>query len=334
VSSSDDVLAHYPRLAGPSGERATVTFVLCIEANATRSQALLLCESIRSFAGMYRDAPIVAVTARRGFSIDAGTRRTLEGLLVDYHDLSLNERCAEYGPANRVYAGAWAESWVPSDWVILLDSDTVFLDEPYVPFEFDVGVRPLDARRSASTGPGDPNEPYWSRLAALAGTDLDRLPYIDGTIDGQRVRAAYDGGLVVARTSCGILRASADLLTAAVNDGLRPQAGTRTNVFASTGYVGSAASEHWGSSQAVLALAAWSRTSRVHVFPDAYDLPLHGVAQQAPMDARWTAVPPVHVRYRWMFSPSSTSAAMHTLERLGVARDRRAWLASRVPLGV
>jgi hypothetical protein len=336
VTSSDagTVLAQYPRVAGPAGDRATVTFVLTIEANATRGQALLLCESIRAFAGMYRDAPILAVSARAGHSIDAGARRDLASLFVDYHDLPLNSRCPEYGPANRVYAGAWAESWVPTDWLILLDSDTLLLDEPYVPQESDAGVRPLDAKGIASAGIGDPLEEYWTRLAALAGTSLERLPFIDATIDGSRVRASYDGGLLVVRRSTGILQAAAGLLTAAFDAGLKPQAGTRSNMFASTGYLGAAGTEYWGSSQAAAALAAWSRTSRVHVYPDSYDVPLHAVAQQSPIDARWTAASPVHVHYHWMFTPSYTSAAIQALERLGTGRDRLEWLRTRVPLGV
>ena len=56
-----------------------LTFVLCIENNAIRAQALLLCESIRQFGGRYRCAPILAVAPRAGFGIDADTRRRLDG---------------------------------------------------------------------------------------------------------------------------------------------------------------------------------------------------------------------------------------------------------------
>ena len=47
-----------------SGE--ALTFVLCIENNAIRAQALLLCESIRQFGGPHRCAPILAVAPRPG----------------------------------------------------------------------------------------------------------------------------------------------------------------------------------------------------------------------------------------------------------------------------
>jgi hypothetical protein len=334
-SDTGTLLAQYPRVAGAGGERrVTLAFVLCIEANATRNQALLLCESIRTYGGMYRDAPILAVSARPGFTIDADARRRLESLFVDYHDLPLNVRCPAYGPANRVYAAAWAESWVPTEWIVVLDSDTVLLDEPHVPQDNDAGVRPLDAKGIASAGRGDPFDEYWTRLAALAGTSLDRLPFVHATVDGSCVRASYDAGLLVVRRSRGILQAAADILSAAVDADLRPQAGTRANTFGSTGYIGAAGTEHSGSAQAATAVAAWSRTSRVHVYPDSYDVPIRALAQQSRIDPRWTAAPPVHVHYHWMFTPSYTSAAMHVLERLGTPRDRLDWLAARVPLGV
>jgi hypothetical protein len=334
-SDSGTVLAQYPRVAGAAGDRrVTLAFVLCIEANATRGQALLLCESIRAFGGMYRDAPILAVSARPGFTIDPDARRALESMFVDYHDLPLNVRCPQYGPANRVYAGAWAESWVPTEWIVVLDSDTVLLDGLYVPQDNDVGVRPLDAKGIGSAGRGDPFDEYWSRLAGLAGTSLDRLPFVHATVDGSCVRASYDAGLLVVRRSSGILQAAADVLSAAVAAGLRPQAGTRANAFGSTGYVGAEGTEYAGSAQAATALAAWSRTSRVHVYPDSYDVPLRALALQPSIDSRWTTAPPVHVHYHWMFTPSYTSAAMQALERLGTPRDRLDWLATRVPLGV
>jgi hypothetical protein len=37
----------------------SLTFMLCIEDNAIRVQALLLCESIRQFGGRHRHAPIL-----------------------------------------------------------------------------------------------------------------------------------------------------------------------------------------------------------------------------------------------------------------------------------
>ncbi len=264
----------------PSASGATATFVLCIENNAIRDQALLLCESIRQFGGRYRNARILAFSPRAGLAVDRDTRGALADLGVEYVDEPLNTTCTEYGSANRVYAGAWAEQHSDSDFMVVLDSDTVYLDEPELPTDADVAVRPVDAKGSASRGPGDPFEDYWVALAAMGGIPIDRLPYIHATIDGERIRASYNGGLIVARRDKGIFTRTAELFTASVKAGLRPYRGSGMDVYASTGPVGQAGSEYWGSNQAVLAIAIWAATDRVVHYPACYNVPLHLVASK------------------------------------------------------
>jgi len=313
------------------------TFVLCIEQNEICEQALLLCESIRAFAGRHRAAPILAVSPRPGLGVDRRTRRRLETMSVEYVDEPLNVTCPEYGSANRVYTAAWAERRARTEWIVVLDSDTVFLGEPQLPADADVAVRPVDAKGSATEGPGDRFEDYWERLAGMHGVPLDRLPFVH-TLSGHRVRASYNGGLIVVRPALGILSAWADLFSRSVAAGLRPWRGSGLNVFASTGLVGPEASEYWGSNQAAAALAIWSATSRVCMYPDAYNVPLHLLMDNQPR--RWSeprespapASPAVHVHYHWLFGDPYYRPALRTLRRLGVGRDRLDWLAERLPI--
>lgn len=143
----------------------TLTFVLCIENNAIRAQALLLCESIRRFGGAHRSAPILAVAPRPGLGVDSEARRRLDAMGVEYAEEPLNRICPQYGSANRVFTAAWAEGRARSEWIVVLDSDTVFLEELELPAEADAAVRPVDTKGSAtedratlstSTGPGWP----------------------------------------------------------------------------------------------------------------------------------------------------------------------------------
>ena len=189
-----------------------VTFVLCIENNAIRAQALLLCESIRTHGGRHRDARIVAAAPRPGLGIDAPTRRLLDAMDVEYVERPLNLACPEYGSANRVFAAAWAEAHTRSEWIVVLDSDTVFLGELELPSGADVAVRPVDVKGSATEGPSDPLEDYWTQLAAIKGVPLDCLPFVRTTVCETRVRASYNGGLVVVRREKGILASWADPL--------------------------------------------------------------------------------------------------------------------------
>jgi hypothetical protein len=310
------------------------TFVLCIENNAIRAQALLLCESIREFGGRHRDAPILAVAPRPGLgiAIDSETRRRLDALDVEYVEEPLNRICPAYGSANRVFAAAWAEARARTEWIVVLDSDAVFLEELELPAEFDVAVRPVDTKGSTTEGPGDPFEAYWTLLAALQGVPLDCLPFVRTTDGGHCVRASYNGGLIVVRRSQGILRAWADLFSRSVAEGLKPWRGSHLNVFASAGYVGEAASEYWGSNQAAVALAIWSTTRRVLQYPDIYNVPLHQVMEHPERTARPRPSPLVHVHYHWLFTRPYHEPAFALLRDLGVAPDRLDWLAARLPL--
>jgi hypothetical protein len=307
------------------------TFVLCIEDNAIRPQALLLCESIRLFGGRHRGARILAVAPRPGLGVDAATLRRLGALDVEYAEEPLNGVCPEYGSANRVFAAAWAEERADSEWIVVLDSDTVFFDELELPSGADAAVRPVDVKGSATAGPGDPFEDYWRSLADIRGVSLECLPFLRATVCGSRIRASYNGGLVVVRRDAGILGAWADLFARSIRAGLKPWRGRPQTIRASTGFVDPAVSEYWGSNQAAAAIAIWSTTRRVCHYSDAYNVPLHSVVEQPEVRARPRSRPPVHVHYHWLFAAPEHADALVALREMGVAADRLDWLAERLP---
>ncbi len=311
---------------------ATATFVLCIESNAIREQALLLCESIRRFGGRYSHAPIMAFAPRPGLGVDQATQRQLAQMDVEYVDLPLNTTCTDYAPANRVFAGAWAERHAATDFLVVIDSDTVWFGAPELPEGADACVRPVDFKGSATRGPGDRFEEYWARLAALAGVSLERLPMLRSTVGNESIRASYNAGLTAARRDKGIFTGCAELFAASLVAGIRPYQGTGVNIVASTGHVGEAGSEYWGSSQAAMTLAIWKATDRVLHYPDHYNVPLHLIAADGEIDPRWLRHFPVHLHYHWMFSPQHRDNALELMATLGVPAEMLAWTRERTPL--
>ncbi|MGH8802207.1 MAG: hypothetical protein ACREX6_07910, partial [Casimicrobiaceae bacterium] len=309
-----------------------LSFVLCIENNGLREQALLLCESLRRYGGRHRQARVVAFAPRPGLGVDRETRAQLADLEVDYVDEPLNTSCPAYGTANRIFAGAYAEAQLDSDLITVLDSDTLVLDEIDLPTGYDAAVRPVDEKGSATRGPGDPFEPYWERMASLAGIALDRLPRVRTTITGDAIRASYNGGFAVVRRSAGILTRCAQVFAASLEAGWRPYAGAGIAIHASTGDVGREGSEFWGSSQTALALAIWATTERVLHASDRYNVPLHLIAAGDDIDPRWLRAPPAHVHYHWMFDARTHEVALEILARLGVATEPLRWIRSRIPL--
>lgn len=308
-------------------------FVLCIERNEICAQALLLIESIRAFAGRYRDCPIVAVAARPGLGVDRPTQDHLEALGVTYHEEPLNTLCAEYGSANRVYAAAWAADAFSVDTLFVLDSDTLFLGEPEpLGPDHDFAMRPVDVKGSASLGPDDPHEPYWTAVCGLAGLSVDALPFVETTLDRQRVRACYNGGYTAVRRASGILQHAAQLFTRSILAGLRPYKGLNLSIFASTGHVGPRAAEYWGSNQAALSIAAWSTTRRIRSLDARFNVPLHQLADPACWTDDWLDIRPRHIHYHWMLRATHRDQALELMTRLGVPADQRQWIAAQPPI--
>ena len=107
-----------------------LAFVACIEPGALERQALLLFESIRRFGGALSECPIYALAPRAGFGVGRAVRERLVELRVSYTDEVLNTECFEYGSANRVFAAAHVERTTAHELLVVLDSDTLVLDEP------------------------------------------------------------------------------------------------------------------------------------------------------------------------------------------------------------
>jgi hypothetical protein len=309
-------------------EPSDVTFVLCIEGTGIERQGLLLCEALREFGGKFRNAAAVAVSPRPDTAIGADSRALLDELNVTYVVEPLNVTGHSYLPINRMVTGAWAERNLSTDYVVLLDTDTLFAREPTF-YAVDAGVRPVDEKGSTSSGSDDPLDKYWRRICELANIALEDLPFLTTSVDGQRVRASYNGGFCIVRRSLGILQKTDRVFAASLREGLRPLANRRLNLFTSVGYVGRAASEFWGSSQATLSAAIASLADDVLVYDPAYNVPLHLLVPEDGKTADWP-LDPVLVHYHWLLQPGYQSELLGVLERLEVRPEFRTWLAHRL----
>ncbi|HEY5411555.1 MAG TPA: hypothetical protein VIJ94_12595 [Caulobacteraceae bacterium] len=308
---------------------ADLTFLIVIEANRLEPQALLLCESIRAFAGRYCDSAIVAVSPRPDLAVGERTRARLEELAVRYVVEPLNLTGSPYGTVNRLVAGAWAERGLQSEFVLVLDTDTMILAEPS--FErAAVGVRPVDKKGSASSGEGDPQDAYWRAMCGFAGISPDRLPTLTTSIDSIPIRASYNGGFTIVRRGCGILAKAEAVFMEAARADLRSLAGRNLNVHASTGLVGAEASEWWGSSQAALAVAIWSSTADVHVYDDRYNIPLHLLQDHG---RSWFSDPlsePILVHYHHLCERPYRDQLRDALGKVNCAPDVLNWIWVRL----
>src|ERR1700692_1497697 len=76
-----------------------VEFCILAEAGILEKQTLLLCHSIRQFAGVYSSAAIVVVSPRSDCRPSRATVKQLEQLGAAYLELELQSLCPSYGPS-------------------------------------------------------------------------------------------------------------------------------------------------------------------------------------------------------------------------------------------
>ena len=203
---------------------ARFAFLACVERGRLEQEAVLLCRSIRRYAGRHRDAPIHTFAPRLGMDVTAATRDQLAMLNVVHHELPLNTSLPDYGMANKVFSCAWAEEHLDADVLVFLDSDTVMIGEPsalVLPADVSAAVRPADSVPMNSTGPGHPMEPYWMDVYKFCGIETE--PYVRTEL-GRWVRAYFSAGLVAVRRDRGLFQCWRDNLLSLVAANLLPRA--------------------------------------------------------------------------------------------------------------
>ncbi len=318
----------------PIVEKPDAGFVACIEGGVLEAQTLLLFESIRRYAGRFRDCSLYALSPRTGHAISKNARRELDELGAEYVDTILNTDCPEYGSANRVAAAAHIEDQRRHEILVILDSDTLFLREPgefVLPPDIDVAVRPVDIKGISTAGPKDSCDTYWRDLCRCGGIDYDEIPWSESFVDRRRIKANYNGGLVVVRGELSILRRWADVFFRSIREGLRPS--TASGSFRTgTGWIEPAAGRLWGSNQAALSLAIWHTTQRVRELPPTYNYPLHQHERIDPVLAAAVFPNLVHVHYHWLFEEDALPANPLFLDSVPLSISQRDWLRSATPI--
>jgi hypothetical protein len=293
-----------------------LAFITCVEDGFLEEQSLLLYANIRRFGGRYSQAPIYAYCPRAGHSVDAATITAMEALDVIYRDAPLNTEVDYFPYANKNFAAADVERTTAHKILVFLDSDTMFFREPSqfsLPTDIDVRIRPVDLKGICSSGPGDTFDDYWHELAKLCRLDLETLPIIEIPV-GKKIRANYNGGLVVARAGLGIFARWEENILAVHKAGLQP----RSNDF-------------WGSGQSTLAMAIHAATSNVELLPDSYNYPLHRHDRLLKEKRISSSNEVTHLHYHWMFEQHEWPKSVLAQKDFDWEPEIRDWLFARVP---
>jgi len=305
-----------------------IEFYLVVEAGALEAQAILLCESIRKFAGAYANAAIIAVSPRADRRPSAATLRAFDGLAVEYLALDLTSCCPEYSTAIRIHVTPMVARRPGPPILVQLDSDTLFLGEPDLALpNVDIAARPVDLKGICTGGANDPMDKFWRDLCALCGVAYDSIPQVLTTVSPTPVSAAYNGGLIAARRDCGVFERTEDFFKRLVASDLRPRRNASGSFRTGTGVVADAGAEFWGSTQAAFSLAATAGGHAVRILSRSHNIPLHLFSQVHPTDE-----PPVHVHYHTLFDDGECERNPLFDGRIQLPDETLAWLRGRAPL--
>lgn len=184
----------------------SVTFLLCAESGGFEAQTLLAVDCLRQFGGRLANARILVVTPRFGPSLESATLAKFRALDVEYVYSNLSNPFSWYVYMNKALAASLGDKLSRSEQLIWLDSDVLVVREPtslLLKSNEDFACCSLD-KNIGSSGPPDRNENYWGALSQAYGVALERLPWVQTSLDQQRVRFRLHSGVYSFRSGSGL----------------------------------------------------------------------------------------------------------------------------------
>jgi hypothetical protein len=186
-----------------------IVFATFAEDAGSLQNVLLMAESIRTFAGKHKDAPIWAYMPPGLAEEEAQTVQRLEGLGVEARPSKALEDALEFYFARKVFASVRAEAHAGEVAEILawLDEDTIMLQEPaefILPEDKDLGYRPVMHKNIGNLF-AEPVDEYWGRVfELLVVPDSTFFPMVTPA-DGDTIRPYFNAGCMVVRPARGLL---------------------------------------------------------------------------------------------------------------------------------
>lgn len=182
-----------------------LSFVCCVESGFLEAQTLRMVESLRKFGSTFANAPVIAVTPRRGPPLSKRTLDSFARLDARHIYDARPSRYEWFNFLNKPLALRAAEREVTTPYVCWLDSDILFLGDPdqlnFQPGEDFLGF-PVEDKEMGTTGkPDDPYEPLWQDFCQILSIDIESLPWVTTAETNERVRFYLNGGIFAYRKS-------------------------------------------------------------------------------------------------------------------------------------
>ena len=174
------------------------------------ARALMLAESIRTFAGQYSNLPFLLMRPVGGEQITKIQYKSIELLEVDLHSFELDPAAASFPFAGKVVASAAAEAlsdersfqlvWMDDGTLVINPVDHLLLKDG-----IRLGFRPVDHLLIGA--PFDrPIDPFWEYIYQACGvTSEDIYPMVTST-DQMKMRPYINAGMLVVQPQDQLLQ--------------------------------------------------------------------------------------------------------------------------------
>ncbi len=203
-------LALVPSCGKPApSTQEPVIFTTFVEFPNELPRLKVMVESLRTFGGLYKDAPVWAYVADDLLESPSESLEAASSFGAEIRTISVPADVAWFYLVRKVFAGAHAEKEAAGKAGILarLDPDTIFIAEPaelILPEGITLGWRPV-FHRNISPLFDEPMDDYWSRAYEAMGIDeSDVFPMVTPA-DEDQIRPYFQAGCVVVRPERGIL---------------------------------------------------------------------------------------------------------------------------------
>jgi hypothetical protein len=198
-------------LNNPVGENSSkIIFAGFAEGAEQLSHMQVFVESVRKFAGRFRDAPVWIYIPEGSTEKYKKILEKISALHAEITESSAPDAAQEYYFSRKVFAAAEAEAKAANTTEILawLDEDTIILKEPndfFLPKEKSLGYRPVMHQNIGSLY-SEPPDVFWSRVYKNLSIPESALFSMVTPADQKTLRPYFNAGLLVLRPERGILR--------------------------------------------------------------------------------------------------------------------------------
>ena len=174
------------------------------------TNALLLAESIRDFAGKLSESQIWFYTMSNGGELPANVEDRLQAIGVELIPVKVDREVGKFFFVPEVVAATEAEERAlnKADVLVWLGSNTIVLREPsdlLLPRGKNLGYRPVHHTLVGSRIDA-PLDPFWSLVYDHCGVTGDHVFPMKTHIEGTTVRPYLNAGLVVTRPEKRLIR--------------------------------------------------------------------------------------------------------------------------------